>query len=381
MALKLTREKPLKRSTLQRYLSLMRDLPGLTIDPQLLAGEAPGEVRMALGIKQLPYALALNVNNSGNALLGRTQIQADLSIYNLLAQGGETRLTFGTSTLFDRYQYYGVSQSELLDDEGTRATIGFGYLNTNVGSVGLEGNAQTLQFVLSHPLIRSFEENLSVAASLDGINSANALLGNRLANEDVRTFRLSSGYSLGDEVSLLSLNASASFGISGLGARTSTGAETAFQKLVLQAQYNRLFGEEWVARLKGVTQIASTRLPVSEQYALGGPDFGRAFLQATVLGDSAVAGSAEIGYLPKFLTGWLAGAEVFGFADKGTIWYRARPLTLPADYHLASAGGGVRLPVGEKTRVELQAAHAVDSDVPGVPPGSWRFLFGVSYTQ
>ncbi|HEU0095893.1 MAG TPA: hypothetical protein VFQ52_05525, partial [Rhizomicrobium sp.] len=37
-------------------------------------------------------------------------------------EGGETKLSFGTSTLFDRYQYYTASHSE------ARASLAFGCL-------------------------------------------------------------------------------------------------------------------------------------------------------------------------------------------------------------------------------------------------------------
>jgi len=378
MAGKLTRERPLRRSTLQRYLSLIRDLPGLTLDAQLLRGETPGAVTLSLGLRQKSHAVSVNINNGGNALLGRTQMQVDLSLYNLSRQGAETKLSFGTSTLFDRYQYLALSHSESLNDEGTRASLGFGYLRTDVGVIGLTGEAQTLQVALSHPLIRSFEENLTVSASLDGINSTNALLGNLLANEDVRTLRLAGGYSLSDAVSAFTVNASMSFGLDVFGARASTGAATGFTKLVMQGQYNRLLTDEWVLRLKALGQLAGNRLPISELYALGGPDFGRAFLSAAAQGDGALAGGSEISFVPSDLPAPLAGLELFGFADEGIAWYRGRPLTRPLRQELASAGAGIRLPIAGKMRLELQAANAILADVPGLAAGNWRFLFGLS---
>jgi hemolysin activation/secretion protein len=381
MASRLTQEKPLRRSTLQHYLSLIRDLPGLTVDAQLLKGNTGGGVRLSLGLTQKKYALALTINNGGNALLGRTQLQADFSLYNLLREGEETKLSFGTSTLLDRYQYYAASHSEALDDDGTRASLGLGYLRTDVRAVGFSGDAETLQLAVSHPLIRSFEENLTVTGSVDGIDSTNALLGNLLANEDVRTVRLSGGYSISDANSLLTLNASASLGLDVLGAGLSTADDADFKKLVLSGQYNRLLDSEWVVRLRAFSQLAANRLPISELYALGGPDFGRAFLTATAQGDSALAGSVEVGFKPAWLDGWLAGLEVFGFGDDGSSWYRARPLTLAQDLHLASAGMGIRLPIGAKTRLEVQAANALDTNAPGTRTGAWRFLFGVTMQQ
>lgn len=48
LASKLTQQKPLHRSTLERYLSLIRDQPGLTVDAQLLNTDVPGALRLLL---------------------------------------------------------------------------------------------------------------------------------------------------------------------------------------------------------------------------------------------------------------------------------------------------------------------------------------------
>lgn len=380
MAQKLTVEHPLKRSTLERYLSLIRDLPGLTVDAQLLRGDKAGAVKLSLGLTQKRYNVALSLNDSGNSLLGRWQMQADVSLYNLLREGEQTTASFGTSTLFNRYQYYAISHSEALGDNGLRANAAFGYLRTHIHALSLTGDAETLQMGLSYPLIRSYKENLLLSGSVDGIDSTNALLGLAIANENIRAARLAASYSLADPRWALALSGNMSFGLDAFGARvTNPATETPdFRKLVLQGSYNHLIGEDWVVRLRAASQIAFDKLPVSELYALGGPLFGRAFLQATTLGDSALAESIEIGFDPKGLPGPLAGMEIFGFADNGETWYRARLLAPSIRETLASAGGGVRIPVGEKTRLELQLAKGLTADGPGLRNGGWRFLFALA---
>ncbi|HEY8949921.1 MAG TPA: ShlB/FhaC/HecB family hemolysin secretion/activation protein [Rhizomicrobium sp.] len=380
MAQKLTSEHPLKRSTLERYLSLIRDLPGLTVDAQLLRGDQPGAVQLSLGLKQKRYNVALSLNDSGNSLLGRWQFQSDVSLYNLFREGEQTTVSLGTSTLFNRYQYYAISHSEALNEEGLRASASYGYLHTRVPSSSLTGDAQTLQFGASYPLIRSYTENLLLAGSIDGIDSSNALLGLAIANENIRAARLSASYSLADPRWALALSGSMNIGLDILGARVSNPAtETPeFRKLVLQGTYNHLIGDDWVVRLRAASQLAFDKLPVSELYALGGPDFGRAFLQATALGDSALAESVEVGFDPKDMPAWLSGMEVFGFADYGDTWYRARSPQPSIHETLASAGAGVRFPIGAKTSLELQAANALTADVPGLKSGGWRFLFAVT---
>jgi len=121
------------------------------------------------------------------------------------------------------------------------------------------------------------------------------------------------------------LNASTGFGLDVAGAKLSTGADRSFKKLVLSGQYDRVLGDEWVARQKAASQSAGSRLPISELFALGGPGFGRTFLSASAQGDSALSGSGEIAFESSGLEDWLAGLETFAFVSDGSTWYRARP--------------------------------------------------------
>jgi hemolysin activation/secretion protein len=167
------------------------------------------------------------------------------------------------------------------------------------------------------------------------------------------------------------------FGLNILGARTTDplSAETAFKKAVVQASFNRLLGEEWIVRLRAATQLAFCRLPVSEFYALGGSNFASAFASASAFGDSALAGSAELAFHPSGLPALVNGSELFAFAEDGATWYRRRRTLGPFDFHLASAGFGVRIPFREQTRLELKAANGISADAPRVAPGKWRFGF------
>jgi len=54
---------------------------------------------------------------------------------------------------------------------------------------------------------------------------------------------------------------------------------------------------------------------------------------------------------------------------------------IPVGYHLVSAGAGIRLPAGDKTRLEVQVANALEANAPGTRTAEWRFLFGVTRLQ
>src|SRR3546814_14097982 len=74
-AARLAAEKPLRRQTLERYLSLIRDIPGLETAVQLLNLQTAGAVRLVLTLKHDALAFGLVVNNRGIAHPGRTPVQ------------------------------------------------------------------------------------------------------------------------------------------------------------------------------------------------------------------------------------------------------------------------------------------------------------------
>jgi len=379
LATKLLKDRPLKRSTLQRTLSLIRDIPGLQADVQLLPTTAPGALRMVLTLKQKPWYILLSANDQGSNPLGRIQFQAKASAYGLLRQGEETSLFISAPFQVRRFQYVSLSEAMPLNDSGLMLQAVFGYLRTRPKFPYPEGNAKNAQLQLSYPLLRSFDENLNLSAGVDGIDSSNATLGEIIANERIRAARLSAAYAVQTATSAFAINLSLSNGLNIFGARTTFAAmsDTTFKKAALQTSYARLIAPTWVARLRASGQFAFDPLPVSELYGLGG-DIARAYPAASAMGDSGAGGSAEIGYLPPRLPKLLKGLEVFAFADGGTTHIRNRLNLGTRDDQLASAGLGVRLPFREHTKIEFAAANGLISNTPGIAPGHWRITFAIS---
>jgi hemolysin activation/secretion protein len=194
-----------------------------------------------------------------------------------------------------------------------------------------------------------------------------------LANERVRTARLSTSYNLSSADDLILASATISQGIDGLGARTMPGiAVPDFQKLNLNLGYNRLFLDDWVVRVKGTAQLGGERLPTSELLSLGGTDYGRAFAVSTIIGDSGAAGSAELAWHPQtFPIDGLKGSEVYVFADRGETWFRQRGLFSSGTAALTSAGFGTRLALFTNTQLGLEAANQLAA--PTALHKSWAF--------
>lgn len=370
-------EKPLRRKSLERRLSLIRDIPGLTAEARLLPGQAPGSVVLLLDLKQKGPTLNVSVNNRGSSLLGRTQLQADLDLYSTFRQGDQTRLTLGLPTDVDRFQYYAVQHSQPIGADGLRLQVSGGYFRTRPDNA-TQGKATFGGAQLTYPLIRSYEQNLYLTGALDGIDSENAVFGQGVATERTRVARGAAAWSLAKPKTQVSLSATTSFGIDGLGARTTAGiADADFMKANLRGGYDQALGKRFVVRLKAAGQFTSDLLPSSEQFSVGGQEFGRAFEQSIVIGDEGAAGSAELAWRPPGLPKVIAGSEVYGFADIARVTQTGRFGFSDRDYDLASAGGGVRLAFGQKAGLGLEGAYALEDPRPG-RDGSWRLGINVA---
>lgn len=368
---RLASEAPLRRSTLERRLSLIRDIPGLKVDAQLLPAREAGGVVLLLDLKMRGPELNISVNNRGSRLLGRTQLQADLDLYSTFRQGDQTRLTLGLPTDVERFQYYAVTHSQPLGTDGLRGQVSAGHFRTRPDNL-TQGQATFGGLQLSYPLIRSYEQNLYLTGALDGLDSKNAVFGQGAATERTRVLRAAGAWSLAKPKWQASAGLTASVGLDALGASAQAGiAEPDFRKLNLRATYDRALGERWVVRLKAAGQWSGDLLPSSEQFSIGGAEFGRAFEQSVVIGDQGAAAAAELAWRPPGLPKLLAGSEVYGFADTATVTREGRLGFLDQDYDFASAGGGVRLSIGPKTGLGLEGAYGLEDPRPG-RDGRWR---------
>lgn len=370
-AQKLAAEKPLKRRTLERRLSLIRDIPGLTAEAKLLPGKAPGAVVLVLDLKQKGPALNFGINNRGSSILGRTQLQLDLDLYSTFRQGDQTRLTFGVPTDVERFQYYAVQHGQPIGADGMRLQVTGGYFRTRPDD-GTKGKATFGGAQLSYPLVRSYEQNLYLTGAIDGIDSENAVFGQGTATERTRVARGAVAWSSAKPRTQISASGTVSLGIDGLGARTTAGiAQADFVKANLRGGYDQGLGEHWVVRLKATGQFTSDLLPSSEQFSVGGSEFGRAFEQSIVIGDEGAAGSAELAWRPPGLPGPISGSEIYGFADTARVIQTGRFGAPDRNYDLSSAGAGVRLAFGKKAGLGLEGAYGVEDPRPG-REGSWR---------
>ena len=378
MAARLLAQRPLSKAGLERAILLIRDLPGVSADVQLLKATQEGAVTLSIGVKRQLVEAGIGVNNRGTAALGQTQISGTVTGNGLLRPGERTSFTVMAPTDPSLFQYYAIAHSELLNDDGLTGQVSFGYLHTRPKIFPLEGSATTAGGSLSYPMIRSNMRNLTLTGSLDGTNSDNAFLGQAFSADHTRAVRGAAAYSQTLGKVSVAASAAASLGLDILGAQVTSEqlSKENFRKVNLRGGLDYAFVPRWTLRLRAAGQYSGDRLPAAEQMALGGDEFGRAFPSAAVVGDSGAAGSAEVAYAPGQLPALFKGSELFGYVDGGELWSLDRVIIPAQTYKLASGGFGARMAVTAKTAFQLEADTALKSPIPD-EYGGWRVVAAV----
>ena len=126
------------------------------------------------------------------------------------------------------------------------------------------------------------------------------------------------------------------------------------------------------ANLNVLGQYSDSALLTYEQQAIGNFTIGRGYDPASLNGDRAVAGSAELHYSP-FPADWAITASPFAFYDIARVWN----LTSGSqDREVRSIGGGLSFQITARLHVDTFYAHPMDriSNVATEKPGDRIFL-------
>lgn len=373
-------EEPLRRSRLERTLSLLRDIAGQTVDAQMRQVGQPGDLTLDLIVKRKQVQIGLLIDNSGvNNVVDGVQAQLSVTVNGLAREGDSTRLSGYLPFYPDRYQYYALTHSTPIGSDGMTLTATAAHMQTRSRDSRIEGEATLAGLSLSYPLIRSIKSNLNLSASLDGIDSSNYFLDIRFGDYRSRAVRLGASWSRADAKSGHALSAVVSRGLDALGARPFTGfSETIFTKANMQAVLVESLTGKLSLKTTVKGQYSRDNLPVTERFPLGGRGAGMAFPVGVATAEQAAAGSAELTWSLPARSPLLKASALFAYADGAVGHATARPFygLAAQDYKLASVGGGVRVGIGPQWRLSAEVAVPVkrpDAASARKP----RFFFGL----
>ncbi|MFZ2995879.1 ShlB/FhaC/HecB family hemolysin secretion/activation protein [Sphingobium sp.] len=357
-------ERPLKKSTFDRITSLLGGLPGVQPTLAVQSDPASGDSTLVVTVEHKPVTATVSIDSRGIALLGRTHVQLDMQANSMIFGGDQMQISILSGIADDSIQYQAISYATPIDSQGTTITANAARQRTRTWIFPLEGRANTFGVQVAHPLFRGTRRSLYLTAGIDGIDSHNALMGFTLANDRIRALRLAAAYSVTGQKRLFSAGITMSAGLNALGARVTPGqADDAFRKITAKVNASQAIGNDAALRVALFGQLTGDDLPSSEQVALGGDEFGRAYEASTIAGDSGFAGSAELAWRPAKLPSFVAGSEFYLFADAGRVRYRSRYGLPGSGSTVASVGTGGRMLIARNHVLEVEAAHGLTDPV------------------
>ena len=391
-AKKIEADRPISNRTLERYLLLSNDLPGVTAHSVLKKSDTTfGATTVVLDVEPTkPFQGTFSIDNRGSHAVGPLELDLGLSYANLLGPNSETSLRLVNASL-DRELYYLTLQHKMvLNSEGTTLSFGLRASKSHPGTltftnIDLVTSATTGFVELRHPVIRSRNLNLQAYTSFDVRNEQTDTLGSPLSRDRLRVLRVGLDFDQTDSHGgLNTANLQLSKGIGALGASpdgdplsSRAAGKPDFTKLTLDASRTQSLGvfdpklAAWSLYGKATAQFTGDPLLSSEQCSLGGSDYGRAFDASTLSGDRCAGATVEVRYDVAH-PGKLNSLQFYSFYDVG--W--AATLTPGASTqsaNFASAGLGARFAFLDRYSASIEVAKQLR--LTGGTPDSYPRLF------
>jgi hemolysin activation/secretion protein len=377
----LTEERPVSEASLERWLLLAQQIPGVSVHAVLQAEAGdPGALTLVAEVAKQNFSGLLTADNRSFTDTGPAEglVVADLNSATSL--GDQTELSlFHTSAGTDNFGQ--ASTSAFIGSDGLRIKLYGGTGRSQPGGILREIDYHSTITVfggeLSYPVLLRRNQALTLNLRADAVQNLIIASGARSSSDSLRVLRFDGQYVwqdllLGDTRDALNvLNVQESTGLPILGASGNNrpagvagrgGEVTDFWKINgsvsrTQTLFSPAPDATVALRLETGGQYASEVLPSEEEFYLGGSRFTRGYYSGQVTGDKALYATAELqlntGYNFSVLKQNVdLGVQYYVFYDDGETWSNLKT-DLP--HRIASAGGGVRIGLTRNLEVDGEA--------------------------
>jgi hemolysin activation/secretion protein len=384
---KIVADRPTNIRTLERYLLLANDLPGLKFTTTLQASKTePGAAVLVVEVTEKPVDLNARFDNRGTKARGPYQFLVSPTFNNLLGQHEQFNVAYAGVTQIDELQFVALAWRQVLTSEGlgvfANASYSWGRPGTqNLRTLDYRTESTVAEAGFYVPFIRSREANVTLttfAFLSDNYSHTNLDFFNPFQVDRLRGARSRVDADVADKLNGINqFSVTVSRGLEGLGS-TSNGNLLAsrlvgrvdFTKIEASGSRLQTLVGPLSALISAYGQYAGNSLLVPEQCSYGGRVYGRAYDPSEFLGDHCWMVSGELRYdLPGGALP-VPDAQFYGYADKGRVYYIEPVGTALNPKKGASAGGGVRLKWQNFLNVDLSANKALEG-----PRDDWRFFF------
>ena len=381
-ARRLLRETPLTRSSYERATALIALMPGVKAEFGFTVTPQPGVLRLKVALRSVRVRFDVRITNRGAVQFGAVQGRADARAFSLFKGGDQAVLTVGATPDAHRLRLIGGTYVLPLGSDGLTLVTSAAHVEAEPYRSGLSSRGDSVQAALAYPLLLRWDRTVTGVLAVGGQDGQNTLGAVTAENERTRNVRvgLTGARLFGvDDLSSATGGVLLTGGLPVAGARAAHPgyAPTSYAKVSAFGGMATPYGP-WTVRLHAAGQAAGSRLPSSEQFVVGGDDYGRAFQAVSLQGDDGVAASAELALrLDRGVPSVFSGTELYGYLDGGGVRVRERAGVRGGDGGLASVGAGVRIGVGPGAGLELSADRGLAYRNPYGGPDRTGWRFGV----
>jgi len=382
---KIIADRPANVRTIERYLLLAGDLPGLKFSSTLKPSKTnEGAATLVVTVTEKRLDLFGRFDNRGTPQRGPKEWLLGATVNNMLRMHEAFSLNWAATTTTTELEYFAANWRQVLTSEGLSAFINssYGYGRPDIPQIKILGFKTRSLYVeagLSQNIIRSREKNLSLTglAFMSDNFSDLELFQAPLIQDRLRGFRLKADADWADRwLGINQINVTYSQGIQGLGSSNNNADLT--DQVPTSRQFGRVDFEKIEATLSRTQplwatfsafgsiygQYAFNPLLVPEQCGYGGRFFGRAYDPSQLLGDHCFEAIGELRYDVPKVAPMFDQMQFYTFVDYGRLWLRVPASTDPAaglggNFSAASAGVGLRVGAMNLWTADLQVAKAI----------------------
>ena len=380
----LTEVQPLDNATLERWLLLAQDVPGVTLNAVLQPSMAdPGALTLVAQVTRQKLNGLLTVDNRAFRQTGPVEGLIILDANSFTQLGEKTELSLyhtdgGT-------QNFGQASTEFYaGGSGLKLRLYGGYGEAQPSDflrvIGYHGLTAVFGISAAYPVIRARDQTLNLVASLDAIETETRTDSGpnghsaRASQDKLRVGRLGLEYAIQDTLagdSRPAINFMSIRGSQGLSFLGGTGNDNPlpgrlhervdFTKATAELSRTQTLFSPWrdasvALRARVLGQGSTGVLPPAEKFFLGGSEINRGFYSGQVTGDNALAWSLEL-QLNTSTDFTVFGAPVpvvaqfYAFYDRGKTWENQR---IDPDARLSSTGIGSRINITRFTEFDVE---------------------------
>lgn len=353
----ITRERPLTLKTLERYLLLANDIPGMSVKGTLRpAADVIAAAQLIATVERNPWSGMFTLDNLGSSFTGVWETSASASLNSITPYGDQWTIGALASDPFSGYSgsiqkvFQGrVSFRPWSSGFYLRGAASWGESNPGgtIAVLDVVNNKVLFNMGAGYPIIRSRDLNLFAELGFDYINSDTDIFSNTAFSRDrLRVLSLSIFGDSRDSLRGANFwNLAIRQGLPILEASkpedeliSRQGGSGTFMTANLQLSRTQKVYGDFDLLLKAAGQYAFSNTLSDEQFGIGGYQFGRGFNLNEITGDHGIGFTTELQYTRQLDYRYFDHFQLFTFYDVGRVWDRTTDDTVA----LASGGGGVR---------------------------------------